>query len=63
MPTTPPQMPPLSQHDALKQLVKGVQIACSRGAYRLEEAAALHRAVECFVDAAPDPSPGVDPDA
>ena len=37
------------QQEAIKQLINGIQVACSRGAFKLEEAAVLYNAVSVFL--------------
>ena len=39
----------MSQADAIKVLIRAVQVAQSKGVYNLDEAAVLHQAVQTFI--------------
>ena len=39
----------MNQSDAIKILIRAVQVAQGKGAYNLDEASTIHQAVSCFV--------------
>ena len=43
-------MTTLSQNDAIKILIKAVQLAQSKGSYTLNEASTIHQAVSVFIN-------------
>jgi hypothetical protein len=51
----------MTQNEALQALINAANIAQQRGAYSLEEASAVHRAITVFTKA-PEPTPAVDPE-
>ena len=48
----------LSQTDAIKVLIRAVQVAQEKGAYTLQEAALVHQAVSKFIVTPPEETDG-----
>lgn len=44
----------MDQTNAIKVLIKAVQVAQQKGCYTLDEASVIHRACSCFINNNPD---------